>query len=203
PPGQEYVSELLGFFEKRINVSVSRGSLARMTVTRTSPRLDLTELGRGRESAERLLGRILERSDMAVQLHPAVVTADPDLEHRLRTLASRAELLRRETGVDGLYLGFPFILAQPRGESVKPRIAPALLWPIRIGSEVGQRARFSLCFDRDREEVRVNPALQGFFARSELAKWETARDNIMAGATRGRAVMDELAHLASEHEHVF
>ena len=160
PPGQQYFSQLLGFFEKRINVSVSRGALARMTITKTSPRLDLTELGSERERAEQLLGRILERSDMAVQLDPAVFAANSDLEHRMRTLVSRAELLRRETGIDGLYMGFPFVLAQPRGENVKPRIAPALLWPIRIGSEVGQRGRFTVAFDRDREEVRINPALQ-------------------------------------------
>ena len=171
--------------------------LLSLTTRRKPTRLDLTELGSEREMAERLLGHILERSDMAVQLDPAVFAADPDLEHRLRTLVSRAELLRRETGIDGLYMGFPFILAQPRGESVKPRIAPALLWPIRIGSEVGQRGRFSLGFDRDREEVHVNPALQYIFAPNELANWETARDNILAGETSVRAVMDELEHLAS------
>ena len=101
-------------------------------------------------------------------------------------------LLRRETGIDGLYMGFPFVLAQPRGENVKPRIAPALLWPIRIGSEVGQRGRFTLAFDRDREEVRINPALQNLLGPKELARWETARDNILAGATGTRAVMDNL-----------
>jgi primosomal replication protein N'' len=85
PPGQQYFSQLLGFFEKRINVSVSRGALARMTITKTNPRLDLTELGSERERAEQLLGSILERSDMAVQLDPAVFAADSDLEHRMRT----------------------------------------------------------------------------------------------------------------------
>ena len=197
PPGQEYVSQLLGFFEKRINVSVSRGSLARMTVTKTSPRLDLTELGTQRETADRLLDRLIERSDVAVSLDPGVFASNPDLEHRLRTLISRAELLRRETGIDGLYMGFPFVLVQPRGESVKPRIAPVLLWPINIGSEVGQRGRFSVAFDRDREEVRVNPALQSVFSRNEVANWEAARDNILAGASSARAVMDEVAHLVS------
>jgi primosomal replication protein N'' len=198
PPGQEYVSQLLGFFEKRINVSVSRGALARMTITRTSPRLDLTELGTQRETADCLLNGLLERTDIAVNLDPAIFASNPDLEHRLRTLVSRAELLRRETGIDGLYMGFPFLLAQPRGATAKPRIAPVLLWPIRIGSEVGQRGRFSLGFDRDREEVRVNPALQNLFSRDELAKWESTRDNILTGATNALAAMDELGHLAGK-----
>ena len=201
PPGQEYVSQLLGFFEKRINVSVSRGSLARMTITKTSPRLDLTELGTEGQPADRLLDHLLERSDVTIDLDPWAFASNPDLEHRLRTLVSRAELLRRETGIDGLYMGFPFLLAQPRGESVKPRIAPVFLWPIRIGSEVGQRSRFSLSFDRDREEIRINPALQNLFSREELTQWEAARDNILAGAVGVTAVMDELSHLVSKIRH--
>jgi hypothetical protein len=95
-------------------------------------------------------------------------------------------------------MGFPFLLAQPRGESVKPRIAPVFLWPIRIGSEVGQRSRFSLAFDRDREEIRVNPALQNLFSRDELMQWEVARDNILAGAVSATAVMDELSYLVDK-----
>jgi primosomal replication protein N'' len=76
-------------------------------------------------------------------------------------MASNPVRWRRERAsvVDDIYMGFPFVLAQPRGENVKPRIAPVLLWPINIGSEIGQRGRFSVGFDRDREEVRVNPAL--------------------------------------------
>ena len=198
PPGQEYVSQLLGFFEKRINVSVTRGALARMTITRTSPRIDLTELGTQRESAARLLDHLLERTDIAVTLDPSLFAEGEGLEQRLRTLVSRAELLRRETGINGLYMGFPFILAQPRGEAVKPRIAPVLLWPIKIGTEVGQRARFTLGFDRDREDVRINPALQNHFSPQELAKWEAARENILAGVSSATSVMDELAHLSNK-----
>jgi hypothetical protein len=79
PPGQEYVSELLGFFEKRINVSVSRGSLARMTITKTSPRLDLTELGTVREPADRLLDHLLERSDVTIDLDPGAFASNSTL----------------------------------------------------------------------------------------------------------------------------
>ena len=198
PPGQEYVSQLLGFFEKRINVSVSRGALARMTITKSSPRIDLTELGAQRESAARLLDQLLERSDIGVTLDPSLFAENEGLEHRLRTLVSRAELLRRETGINGLYMGFPFILAQPRGEAVKPRIAPVLLWPIKIGTEIGQRARFTLGFDRDREEVRINPALQNLFTPQDLAKWELARDNILGGVSSATSVIDELSHLSTK-----
>lgn len=198
PPGQEYVSQLLGFFEKRINVSVSRGALARMTITKTSPRIDVTELGTQRESAARLVDHLLERTDIGVTLDPSLFADNVGLEQRLRTLVSRAELLRRETGINGLYMGYPFILTQPRGEAVKPRIAPVLLWPIKIGTEVGQRARVTLGFDRDREDVRINPALQNLFSPQELAKWDAARENILAGVSSATSVMDELAHLATK-----
>ena len=118
-----------------------------------------------------------------------------------RALLRRAELLRRETGIDGLYMGFPFLLAQPRAENVKPRIAPVFLWPIKIATEIGQRARFSLSFDRDREEIRINPALQNLFSSADLAKWDDARDNVLAGATSVQSVMDELTRLSTRVRH--
>jgi hypothetical protein len=201
PPAQEYISQLLGFFEKRITLSVSRGALARMTITKTSPRIDLTEVATQREMAERILDHILERSDIGVDLDPGVFASNPPLERRMRTLLSRAELLRRETGIDGLCMGFPFLLARPRAENGKPRIAPVFLWPIRITTDVGQRGRFCLAFDREREEIRLNPALQNLFSSPDLAKWENARDNILAGATSVQSVMDELTHLATRVRH--
>ena len=49
--------------------------------------------------------------------------------------------------------------SRPDITETKPRIAPILLWPIKIDME--NRDRVSILFDRDREEVRVNPALTG------------------------------------------
>jgi len=195
PPKQDYVAKLLDFFEKRITASVSRGALARMTITRTSPRIDLTEFGTARVPASALLDQLLERSDATLTIDPSVFGLDPLLERRLRTLVSRADLLRRDTGINGLYLGFPFVLVQPRGENVKPRIAPVLLWPIRIGTEVGQRARFTVAFDRDREEVRLNPALQNVFSPEEVERWKGARDFVLSGSTTAGTVMDQFSLL--------
>ena len=83
PPAQEYISQLLGFFEKRITLSVSRGVLARMTITKTSPRIDLTELGSLRKTAERILEHILERSDLGVDLDLEVFASNLALEQRI------------------------------------------------------------------------------------------------------------------------
>lgn len=198
PPKQDYVSKLLDFFEKRITASVSRGALARMTITKSSPRIDVTELGTPRVPAPALLDQLLERSDATLPLDPSVFGRDPLLERRLRTLVSRADLLRRDTGINGLYLGFPFVFVQPRGENVKPRIAPVLLWPIRIGTEVGQRANITVGFDRDREEVRLNPALQNVFSPEEIDRWNAARDAILSGSTTAISVMDQFSLLTQK-----
>lgn len=198
PPKQDYVAKLLDFFEKRITASVSRGALARMTITKSSPRVDITEFGTARVPASALLDQLLERSDATLTIDPSVFGLDPFLERRLRTLVSRADLLRRDTGINGLYLGFPFVLVQPRGEGVKPRIAPVLLWPIRIGTEVGQRARFTVGFDRDREEVRLNPALQNVFSPEEVERWKAARDSVLSGSTTAGTVMDQFSLLTQK-----
>ena len=40
--------------------------------------------------------------------------------------------------IDGLYLAFPFLLLAPRYANLKPRIAPVLLWPVRLEAELGR-----------------------------------------------------------------
>ncbi|WP_245500404.1 DUF4011 domain-containing protein [Rhizobium leguminosarum] len=47
------------------------------------------------------------------------------LERRLRSLHSHSTLYKRDTGIDGLYLGFPFLIH--RDDRKKPKIAPILL----------------------------------------------------------------------------
>jgi primosomal replication protein N'' len=197
PPLQDYCSDLLSLFERRITNSVSRGPLARMTLAKTAPRVDLTELATARVRALPLLNHILERSERDIALDPAAFTENETLERRLRTLVSRTDMMRRETGINGLYMGYPFALIQPQAQDVKPRISPVLLWPIRIGAEVGARATFTVAFDREREEVRLNPALQNLFAPENRERWEAARDSILSGTGNAVAVIDELAALAT------
>src|SRR5262249_47828728 len=45
PPRQQYVADLLEHFEKRVSASVGRGPLVRFVVGKTTPRVDVTELG--------------------------------------------------------------------------------------------------------------------------------------------------------------
>ena len=54
PPKHEYYQRLLEYFEKKVTVSLSRGPLVRMTIGKTTPRIDVCELGSSRRSASDL-----------------------------------------------------------------------------------------------------------------------------------------------------
>lgn len=157
-----------------------RGPLTRMTIGRTTARVDLTELDDPRRRAGAILQHVLLRNDQSIGIDPGILAADPQLEHRLRRLHAQAALHRRDTGVDGLHLGFPFLTLQEAKPRVKPRIAPILLWPIRLNPEVGARGRITLAFDRDREEVRLNPALETLLGVEAANRWREAAHALLS-----------------------
>jgi hypothetical protein len=197
PRKQTYVATLLEFFSKRITAVVMRGPLTRMTIGKTTPRLDLFELGSTLRPAERLLDHLLLRNEQAIELDPSVLLADQGIERRVRTLYGHATLYRRDTGIDGLYLGFPFLVLQEARASIKPRIAPILLWPVRLHPEVGARGKVSVSFDRDREEVRLNPAFETLLGAEAARGWQEAATEMLGRASLSAAdVMDALGDLA-------
>jgi hypothetical protein len=197
PPKQTYVATLLDFFAKRISVAVQRGPLSRMTIGKTTARVDLSELGSERKSTSALLAHLLLRSDMLVDIDPAVFEGAAALERRTRLLHSHATLYRRDTGIDGLYLGFPFLLTRT-GSTSLPRISPVLLWPVRLRPEVGARGRVSLGFDRDREEIRLNPAFDSLLGPEVAKRWqEAAKDVLARGSLTAADVMDAFGLLAN------
>ncbi|MFZ1103805.1 MAG: AAA domain-containing protein, partial [Hyphomicrobiaceae bacterium] len=197
---QQYVGQLITFFEKQIAASIKRGPLARMTIGKTSARIDAVELDSVRRPAAAMIERIVDRSSQAAEIDPAVFGASPVLYERMRMLHQHAGLYKRDTGIDGLYLGFPFLIFQPAGAGVQPRIAPVLLWPVRIGAEVSGH-RFTIAFDGEREEVRLNPALEAFMGREEAQKWEEARAEGLGRSARLGTVLDAFGHLATVRQH--
>jgi primosomal replication protein N'' len=198
PPKQTYVATLLDFFSKRITGAIMRGPLTRMVIGKTTARLDLTELDSERRPAGALLDHLLLRNDQTVDLDQAVLLGDQRIERRVRTLYSHATLYRRDTGIDGLYLGFPFLLMQEAKASTRPRIAPVLLWPVRLRPEVGARGRIVVGFDRDREEVRLNPAFEALLGADPARRWEEAGREMLGRASVSTAeVMDAFAELAN------
>ncbi len=197
PPRQSYIATLLDFYARRITASIMRGPLTRMVIGKTTARIDMMELDSARRRASSLLDHLLLRNDQTIDIDPASLTVDPRVERRVRTLHSHATLYRRDTGIDGLYLGFPFLVMQEAKASVRPRIAPVLLWPVRLHPEVGSRGRVTLAFDRGREEVRLNPAFETLLGVEAASRWQQAANEMLGRSTVTPAeVMDAFRELA-------
>lgn len=198
PANQSYIATLLEFFAKRITGAVLRGPLTRLVIGKTTARVDLNELGTPRRTAAEILDHLLLRNDQVIEVDPAAFAGADTLERRLRTLHSQATLYRRDTGIDGLYLGFPFLLMKEPKASVRPRIAPVLLWPVKIQPEVGARGRVTIAFDRDREEVRLNPAFEPLLGPDTSRRWKDIAHELLSRSSLTAAdVMDAFHSQAS------
>ena len=106
PPGQAYVATLLDFYARRITSTIMRGPLTRMTVSKTSARIDLTELDSPRRKASELLDHILLRNDQKIEIDPQAFAVDDRIERRLRTLHSHATLCRSYYPINASVPGF-------------------------------------------------------------------------------------------------
>jgi len=197
PQKQQYVSRILDFFEKRVSAAVLRGPLVRMTIGKSTGRADLTEMSSKRHTATALLEHLLQRNVQSVQIDPAVFGENLALEHRINALYRQTSIYKRDTGIDGLYLGFPFLVIKDTRAKTRPRITPVLLWPIRLLMELGARGQVSLAFDSEREEVRVNPALEGLLGREAVKAWRSAADEVLGRSSlKIGDVMDAFGMLA-------
>ncbi|MGG5819353.1 AAA domain-containing protein [Falsiroseomonas sp. HW251] len=200
PPKQQYVANLLEHFEKRVAGSVARGPLVRFTIGKTTPRVDIMELGTPGRTGEALVSHVIERTDVQLTLDPSGYMSDEQVASRLRKLVNQASTFRRDTGIDGRFLGFPFFVTRD-GRSGSgagtPRVAPVLLWPVTLEMPPGWGQGAQIAFDREREEVRLNPALEGIVGSANFPRWKAARDELLAkGSLRVSDVMDVLSHLA-------
>jgi hypothetical protein len=195
-PRQDYISRLLELFSRRITTSALRGPLARMTIGPSSARIDLTELGTARVSATGILTQLLARAPK-VHIDAAALTHGL-VERRLRRLHSRSQLYRRDTGIDGLYLGFPFLLLRDP-DSGATRIAPVLLWPVRIVPVTGSRGHVTLGFGREREpgQVILNPAFEGLMGAQQAARWQEVAEDLATRDATVSSCMDAFGTLAA------
>ncbi len=196
PPKQAYVSTLLQYFSKKVSGGILRGPLTRMVIGKTTPRVDLTELGTERRPAPALLDHLLSRTDRSEDVDPAAFGESDTLERRLRSLHSHATLYKRDTGIDGMYLGFPFLLFRD-DRGTKTKIAPILIWPVKVTPEVGNRGHVTIAFDRDRDEVRLNPAFESIMGIDASRRWQDAANDLLGRATLTAAdVVDGFGSLA-------
>ncbi|MCU7862149.1 MAG: protein kinase, partial [Candidatus Thiodiazotropha sp. (ex Lucinoma kastoroae)] len=202
PERQQYKENIISFFEKRVVNSVLRGPLIRLTVGKTSSRIDMTELSSVKDEAENLLNFVLDRSGTPLKINPQIFSENIVLEQRLRRLINQAIAYRRDTGIDTMYLGFPFVLMKESSiEGRRPRIAPLLLWPVKIGLETSQAGNFTLSFDKDREEVRLNPALEGLLGPKEYKKYKSLRGELLSRSSiRQREIMEVMGETVADAE---
>jgi primosomal replication protein N'' len=198
PQKQQYISHLLSFFEKKVVTAVLRGPLVRMTIGKTTARVDLKELHTKRLDAGGLLDHLLKRNAGALTLDPAALDVEGTTGNRLHALDRQTVLYKRDTGIDGLYLGFPFLLTKESRSGATARIAPVLLWPVRVRHEVGAKSNVQVSFDDDREEVRLNPALEALLGQDTVKKWAKVADELLGRSSlRAADVIDAFGTLAT------
>jgi serine/threonine protein kinase len=190
PEDQVYVSQILKFYAAKVEVQIKQGPLARMKISASSDKIDALELDLKSDFSKALVNKILERSGSSIDIATRRVIEQPILAARIRKLVNKSTLYRRDTGIDGLYMGFPFVVLRVGSQSTRPRISPILLWPVKITAEVG-RDNFKVSFDVDREEVRINPALEGYLGPEAFARWRQAAEELLSNVVTVSSTMDE------------
>lgn len=201
PEKQRYIHQVLDFFTRKITASTMRGSLVRMSISPHAGRVDLYELGGEKKSSEALLNHLLTRNRQAIPVDSQTLLDNELVSGRLRTLNSQTQLYMRDTGINGMYLGFPFLLINTQPKQMKPRIAPLLLWPVNINMEAGIRGVASLRFDHDRGAVRLNPALENFVGIPAIKRWQEVADQLLSQAALSvEEVMESFSTLVAARE---
>ncbi|MDC9598233.1 AAA domain-containing protein [Xenorhabdus anantnagensis] len=194
PEKQRYVQQVMQFFTRKITANTQRGSLVRMRLTPSAGRVDLTELNGVQKSAQDLLQHLINRPKNAIAIDSQTLLQMPKVNDRLRVLQSKTELYQRDTGINGMYLGFPFLLIHTRPSQMKPRIAPLFLWPVNLVMNAGLRGVARLQFDNERGAVRLNPALVSLDGISPVNEWQAILEQLLghAGLTVD-SVMEKLS----------
>jgi len=179
-------------FHNRLIGAVGRSPLLRLSLSRTGrlldcTRLDIVEAGLGR----RLLDSIVEKKDAVVvdlRLRPKVVLegwetlSEEERRSRLESLPKTrdeqqqlydtldrriqrfAELLRRETGVRSLWLGYPLLyLSINEADAPHFVLAPIFLWPITIALDYRHEGR--VLVRRGEGPAKFNLALSSWVER--------------------------------------
>ncbi|PHM54408.1 protein kinase domain-containing protein [Xenorhabdus sp. KK7.4] len=194
PEKQRYIQHVMQFFTRKITASTQRGNLVRMRLTPSAGRVDMTELNGVKKSALDLLQHLINRPKNTIAIDSQTLLQMPKVNDRLRILQMKSELYHRDTGINGMYLGFPFLLIHTRPSQMKPRIAPLFLWPVNLVMNTGMRGIARLQFDNDRGAVKLNPALASLNDIPPIKEWQTILEQLIgyAGLTVD-GVMEKLS----------
>ncbi|WP_369311470.1 AAA domain-containing protein [Providencia rettgeri] len=182
PESQKYILEVLRFFNQKLTAVTQRGNLVRMRLTPNTGRIDLTECGSVARSASALLEHLLNRKKGMITIDSDMLLQRKGVNTRLRMLQADTQLYQRDTGINGMYLGFPFLVLNTQPNQIKPRIAPLFLWPIALQSAIAQQSPLQLGFDHERGAVRLNPALASFAGIPAMNKWQSVLEALLSKA---------------------
>lgn len=202
PPKQHYVSNILSFFEKKILAKVNKGPLARQAIAKNSLAIDLTEFGASERESEKMLDLILERTTAkAIAIRQGLLEENQTLATRLSNLIKKTRIFSKDTGRHGLFLGFPYVMYL--GGSIEEkrtwRAAPVILWPVKLDSNSSGRERIKLSAELQKEEVRLNPALEGLLGLNseQFERWSDCVEEILRHPSPNcKQVLETLAQLA-------
>ena len=180
PPDRDYIRNVLTFLERKVLAGVQRGPLVQLKTSKSSARIDLADLGPPKIRQEILDAIVTKREqDFALSgpTRPEQAVVD-----RMRKLDAQARTYRRDTGVNALMIGFPIlVLKETKSDGASAtRIAPVLLWPLRISIQAGATGVVKLGFDAERE-VQLNPAFDSILGPQVSAQWQAIADNLLQG----------------------
>jgi len=86
-------------------------------------------------------------------------------------------------------------------EGRRPRIAPLLLWPAKVGMENSRGGNFSVSFDKDRGDVRLNPALEGLLGTPKYEELKSLKNELRSiSSIRMNNVLEILSESVAEHQ---
>lgn len=202
---------VLDHFHKRLLAAVTRSSLLKSTVSRTGRLLDcsrfesvanglsrrvlqaivtgngpisvdlrlrFTHADGGAESDDDDQERPESKDDKIVREHRAIYDA---LDRRMRRFA---ELVKRETGVQSLWVGYPLLhVVVGEGESRQWILAPAFLWPISIQLDHRREGRVLIARDQNAAPAQFNRAMAGWVSRQLGLELDSPAQDAIEGMT--------------------
>jgi serine/threonine protein kinase len=182
---------ILEQFQKRLNASISRSPMLKVSITKLGRLLDVGELSaiNSGKPAELLTAIIGGKDKVTLDLRPGRILstataqgAEADPTDRLYKLLNQrmrrdAETARRETGVHALWLGYPLLYAS-KGSSDSDRwiLAPIFLWPITIDPLARPEKHLRIARAGDPESARFNRVM-AMWIRRELGFSLSAPDD--------------------------
>lgn len=196
PPHQDYVRSVLDFLERKVLAGVQRGPLVQLKTSKSSARIDLVDLGGPKvrdDVLQAIVTRCAEDCALTGRSRPEQAIVD-----RLRKLDAQARTYRRDTGVNALMLGFPILtLKETKSDGGSAtKIAPVLLWPLKISIQAGATGAVRLGFDAERE-VQLNPAFDTILGTDVCARWQSLADDLLnGGILDAREVLDAFEDVA-------